>query len=199
MTRRPVKPEEDALWKKVTKTVRPIAKPKPVGLGNDGTQEPHKVFPGAKGERVSAPQQKSHLPKPKPVDSHHTHKTPELTGIDRATSQKLRRGRYEVDGTLDLHGMKQFEAKRTLTNFLVSAHAQGHRCVLVITGKGKTGDQPQRRSAGFMDRSEPGVLKRRVPEWLREGHLRTIVTGIQQAGQRQGGEGALYVMLKSHG
>ena len=53
--------------------------------------------------------------------------------------------------------------------------------MLVITGRGSTGD---------------GVLRRRTPEWLAEPPLRAAVAGISHADRRHGGEGALYVALK---
>ena len=37
---------------------------------------------------------------------------------------------------IDLHGMRQHEAHARLRAFLLGAHAEGHRTVLVITGKG---------------------------------------------------------------
>ena len=55
------------------------------------------------------------------------------------------------------------------------------RAVLVITGKGASGD---------------GVLRRRTPEWLAAPSLRSIIAGYSQADRRHGGEGALYIALK---
>ncbi|VAW10984.1 hypothetical protein MNBD_ALPHA09-1151, partial [hydrothermal vent metagenome] len=48
----------------------------------------------------------------------------------------MRRGRIDVDGTLDLHGMTQSHAHMALRGFLIAAQARGDRLVLVITGKG---------------------------------------------------------------
>jgi DNA-nicking Smr family endonuclease len=77
--------------------------------------------------------------------------------------------------------MDQDRARLALQTFLFRAQAQGLRAVLVITGKGATGE---------------GVLRRRVPEWLAEPPLRALVAGLSPADRRHGGEGALYVALK---
>lgn len=77
--------------------------------------------------------------------------------------------------------MNQDAARSALSAFLERSAADGWRAVLVITGKGLRGD---------------GVLRRRVPEWLAEPHLRQLVAGVSEAHHRHGGEGALYVALK---
>ena len=82
---------------------------------------------------------------------------------------------------IDLHGLDQDRARRTLIGFLMKAQDEGERAVLVITGKGMLGE---------------GVLRRRAPDWLAEPMLREVVAGVSQADRRHGGEGALYVALK---
>ena len=53
---------------------------------------------------------------------------------------------------------------------------------MVITGKGRGG--------------EVGVLKRQVPLWLALPEFRAIVVGFEDAHQRHGGEGALYLRVR---
>src|SRR5437773_83320 len=48
----------------------------------------------------------------------------------------LKRGKLAIDARVDLHGMTQAAAHRTLNRFLTTAAERGLRCVLVITGKG---------------------------------------------------------------
>jgi len=105
------------------------------------------------------------------------------TGIDRRTHDRFRRGRMAIEGRLDLHGMTRERAHAALNAFLYRAHERSARCVLVVTGKG-TG-----RDGG-------GVLRREVPHWLNQAGLRTLVLGIAHAQPRDGGDGALYVLLK---
>ena len=61
---------------------------------------------------------------------------PPITGFDRRTQQKLTRGNVEIESRLDLHGMNLEEARIRLLDFISSRRLQGHRLVLVITGKG---------------------------------------------------------------
>jgi DNA-nicking Smr family endonuclease len=101
--------------------------------------------------------------------------------LDAALHRKLTRGRDAIAARIDLHGMTQDAARAALVAFVSRAIDNGWRAVLVITGKGVSGD---------------GVLKRRVPDWLAEPPLRDRVAGVSEAHRRHGGEGALYVALK---
>ena len=100
-----------------------------------------------------------------------------FAGIDRANAERLKRGRHPIEGRLDLHGMIQDEAHRALASFVRSARADGKRCVLVITGRS-------------------GVLRAAVPRWLDEPEFRPHLLAIATAQPRDGGAGALYVMLR---
>jgi DNA-nicking Smr family endonuclease len=104
-----------------------------------------------------------------------------FAGIDRANAERLKRGRHKIEARLDLHGMTQDEAYRALLGFIRIARATGKRCVLVITGRGRIGG---------------GVLKAAVPRWLDEPALRPHLLAIATAQPRDGGAGALYVMLR---
>ena len=63
-------------------------------------------------------------------------------GIEPNLKQRLQRGRVEIDGTIDLHGMRQVEAHAALTRFIHARSGRGDSTLLVITGKGlkKLGD-----------------------------------------------------------
>ena len=114
------------------------------------------------------------------------------TGVNGATSDLLRRGLIEPDARIDLHGMTQSAAHRTLFAWLAAAHARGFRLVLVITGKGnpKNGDD-----APWMTSSH-GVLKQMVPRWLNEPELAALTAAVTPAHAKHGGGGALYVYLR---
>ncbi|HYM71881.1 MAG TPA: Smr/MutS family protein [Stellaceae bacterium] len=104
-----------------------------------------------------------------------------FAGIDRARAERLKRGRLPVEARLDLHGMTQAEAHRALAGFVRNSRAAGRRCVLVITGRGAVGG---------------GVLRAAVPRWLAEPEFRPHLLAIATAQPRDGGAGALYVMLR---
>lgn len=111
--------------------------------------------------------------------------------IEPKLRRKLMRGRIEIDGTLDLHGMRQVEARSALIRFLTARYARGDRTILVITGKGlKKVDEDSTRIV------ERGVLRAMLPLWLNEPVLAPLVSGWDSAAQGHGGEGAFYVRLR---
>jgi DNA-nicking Smr family endonuclease len=101
------------------------------------------------------------------------------------------RGQIEIDGTLDLHGMRQVEAHDALQRFVAARHRRGDRTVLVITGKGlKKVDGDATRIL------EKGVLRAMLPLWLSTPNLAPLIAGWSPAAQGHGGEGAFYVRLR---
>ena len=104
-------------------------------------------------------------------------------GIDGATLMRVKRGKIEVDGRIDLHGMDQRAAFATLLGFVETSSRAGRRALLVITGKGPV-------SQGG------GVLRRNVPGWLMASPLAPRILAIEPAHLRHGGEGAFYVLLR---
>lgn len=109
--------------------------------------------------------------------------------MDKKSFQRLVRGKLDIDGKLDLHGLTQEQAKIMLRVKLMEAHGRGKRLILVITGKGK------QRTDEF-NRQIVGVLRHNVPMWLRQAPLSSIVLEITSAQQRHGGGGAFYVYLR---
>ena len=69
-----------------------------------------------------------------------------------------------------------------LLRFLRTSHQRDARLVLVITGKGRSG--------------EMGVLRRQVPQWLALPEFRELVVGFEDAAIAHGGQGALYVRVR---
>lgn len=80
--------------------------------------------------------------------------------------------------------MTRTEAHHALTRFLESSYLQGRRAVLIITGKGLRED------------GRIGVLRGAVPRWLNEPPAHAWVRAFDHAAPRDGGEGALYVLLR---
>ena len=97
---------------------------------------------------------------------------------------RLKRGQLAIDGRIDLHGMTQDKAHRALEKFLTASQGAGQRCVLVITGK------------GLRPTGETGVLRNLVPRWMNAPAIRGRVLSFCTAQPRDGGTGALYVLLK---
>ncbi len=108
-----------------------------------------------------------------------------FSGVDRASAERLKRGLHPIEGRLDLHGMTQAEAHRALAGFVHNSRDAGRRCVLVITGRG-------------FGPTGPGILKLAVPRWLEEAGLRRHIVAVAPAQPRDGGAGALYLLLRRH-
>jgi DNA-nicking Smr family endonuclease len=98
--------------------------------------------------------------------------------------RRLRRGRLPIDARLDLHGLGVREARRQLELFLRTMRARGERCVLIIHGKGEHSPQGA------------GVLRGEIAAWLSQGGASEHIAAFATAGQADGGEGAVYVLLR---
>lgn len=124
---------------------------------------------------------------------------PPIAEFDRKNAKRLRSGRVEIEGRLDLHGMRQDEAHHALRAFLNRAHGRGLRWVLVITGKGGAAGRADDIGDDVIPVRDRGVLKRNVPRWLEESDLRALIVSFTGAAAHHGGEGALYVHLRKNG
>ncbi|HAF53865.1 MAG TPA: DNA mismatch repair protein MutS [Thauera sp.] len=103
-------------------------------------------------------------------------------GLPRRVLTDLRRGRWVLQGQIDLHGLTRDEARAALAHFLHDALAQGKRCIRVIHGKGH---------------GSPGkvsILKQLSRGWLAQ---REEILCFCQAGPNDGGGGALLVLLRA--
>ena len=114
------------------------------------------------------------------------------SGVNGATQERMRKGLVEPDAKIDLHGMTQGAAHRTLITWLTNAHRRGHRLVLVVTGKGN----PKNDEHAPWMTSPHGVLKQMVPRWLNEPELAALTADVRPAHVKHGGGGALYVYLR---
>lgn len=112
---------------------------------------------------------------------------PGTPGLDRNTARRLARGQRRPDAVLDLHGMTADRAHAALNRFIHDSANAGLRCVLVVTGKGRSEDGGYRGD---------GLLRRETPRWLSVQPLASRVVGVFEAHPRHGGAGALYVYLK---
>ncbi|WP_092780390.1 Smr/MutS family protein [Rhodospira trueperi] len=164
------------LWQQITRSATPLAGNHPSTETPPDPPVPRAVAPPRCPTPAASPAPTA--PRERPDSPRH-----DGAGIDRRTYDRFRRGRMALDGRLDLHGMTRERAHQALTVFLHRAHERGARCVLVVTGKG-TG-----REGG-------GVLRRDVPLWLGQGGVRRIVLSTAPAQARDGGDGALYVLLR---
>ncbi len=183
MTRRPLKPGDRALWERVARTVTPL-KPARVLAPKLSPQTAPPPAPPAPPPKMPAPA----APAPQNAGKAATPRVAARTigDLDRKERRRLARGVESIDARIDLHGMTQDEAHAALTRFVMGSQASGRRVILVITGKGRGGEGA-------------GILRRAVPHWLTARELSRLVVGFGAASATHGGDGALYVRLRSKG
>ncbi len=167
--------DDDNLFRKAMANVRPLSK---------------------QGQRVTPPVRKlKPYPKRRPVEEedpivaggtpHRVGSEERLefrrNGISERVFRRLRSGRLEVEAELDLHGLTASAARNALKRFIDHCRRRHFVCVRVIHGRGL--------SSG----SRGPVLKAEVNHQLRrwEG-----VLAFSSALPRDGGSGAVYVLLK---
>ena len=109
--------------------------------------------------------------------------SPAINPLDRKTHRKIAKGKLDIDGRIDLHGLTQTEAHSLLLRFLQSAQFRGFRHVLIITGKGKS-------------MQSDGILRQLVPHWLSTPAFRIYISAINDAARHHGGQGAIYLKLR---
>ncbi|MBB1487020.1 Smr/MutS family protein [Oceanospirillum sediminis] len=98
------------------------------------------------------------------------------------TFQSLKKGEYQWQEGLDLHGQSVEEARAELYAFIQDCRARRFRCVVVVHGKSWT------QGSG---RAE---LKSYVNVWLRQ---MSDVIAFHSCLPADGGTGAVYVLLKT--
>lgn len=170
-----------ALWREVARSVRPLPGRMPPPEEPAATRSP---APQPAPAAFAPPLARPVVSKPAP---------PPLAPLERRLRTQLRRGQQSVEAVIDLHGMRQDEAHQALRAFLRREQARGCKLALVVTGKGASGGGG---AGDGLFGEERGVLKRSVPHWLRLPDLRPLVVGFEEAEQRHGGSGALYVRLR---
>lgn len=199
--RRTLRPEEEELWQAVARSARPLH-PKAKGFlrGIETVAHPHPPTPEPRPPEAQTP--KAWLEpfrlgqKARSASGHDI--APSLgetlrnapVQMDAKLHSRMVRGKVMPEARIDLHGMTLAEAQPELIRFILNAQTAGHRLVLVITGKGKRGDDtgpiPQRM----------GALRHQVPQWLRMSPLGQAVLQVSEAHLKHGGAGAYYVYLR---
>lgn len=197
MTRRRITPEERALWRRTTRSVRPIHDNSILGDHDDDSDEtilkkahaskPAVAVNGA-GRRMAPPH--AHGRVSSRISGGASSAPDPFRAGDPKAERRVRRGRQDIDATFDLHGHTQSSARAALYGFLLEARARNYACVLIITGKGV---RPDVATGGA---GVGGVLRARFKDWVREEAFRQHIVRVSPAHDRHGGGGAFYVFLK---
>lgn len=96
----------------------------------------------------------------------------------------LRSGRFSVQARLDLHGMNRQEARFALDEFVLESVRANLSCVRVIHGRGRHSHKQR------------SILKDLIQSWLCSRRLGRHVIAYTSARRYDGGDGAIYVLLR---
>ncbi|MEP6355647.1 MAG: Smr/MutS family protein [Hyphomicrobiales bacterium] len=196
--------EDRYLWKKVTDTVKPRKKSSvDSALFTDedlfaNAIKNTEIFKGSKRLFEKNKSLKKAVA-PKSLAIHRAPpELPPVLHMDRKAKSRLSRGLRNIDGRIDLHGMSQQQAYEALMTFIGRSRASGWKTVLVITGKGAQSLKEDQSTYYEMGREAPGVLRRKVPQWLSQPQMRQFVIGYDIAAPNHGGNGAYYVRIRKN-
>lgn len=154
-----------ALWANYASRVRPLA----------GRERP--VMPTGPERPVAMPARAA----PAAIDRMTHQRLAPLTigaqpgGVDSPTWHRFRGGKLRAARVLDLHGLTVQRAFHSLMAFLRAAHAEGVRCVEVVTG-------------------QSGVIRRELPLWLNLPEVRPLV--LATAHPHAANPGAVRLLLR---
>jgi DNA-nicking Smr family endonuclease len=94
----------------------------------------------------------------------------------------LKRGKWNTNASLDLHGYTLDQARDHLDSFLQSCLIHRVRCVRIVHGK------------GYGSRNGQAILKQTVRRWLTQ--MRDVLA-YTECSEQDGGAGALRVLLRA--
>jgi DNA-nicking Smr family endonuclease len=163
---RPLSPEEQALWRRVVESVRPLH-----GALARIETAPTELVPKAKPAVAKAVVQPARKAEPG-------------TTLDGSWDKRLSRGLVQPDRILDLHGHSLATAYDLLDHRLEQSVTTGDRVLLLITGKPRSG--AERR----------GAIRAAVGDWLAASRHAASIAAVRNAHPRHGGSGALYIVLR---
>ncbi len=176
MRRRPLNDADKALWAAFAEQIQPLPGRRPVAVSLE-SPKPVGVAP-VPASRVRAPLvavgqvadpsdtiaawRGSHRPPPRKRGSQLV-VGDQPGGLDSGTWHRFQSGKLVAVRTLDLHGMTVQAAYHRLHAFLRSAHADGARCVEVVTGRGSG--------------ENGGAIRREFTHWLNLPDIRPMILG----------------------
>ena len=190
MAKRPLNPQEQAVWGRVAETVRPL-------LGREPSKEAALLrFPDAVGGLSSRSGPALRI-KVRPFDSlkegqstpRRIKAPPEQNTLDANWDKRIATGKAAPDRTIDLHGHTASSAHAILNHLLGDAIRSGARVILLITGR-PARDNPRMPPTGR------GVIRASVEDWLLAGPYSNQIAAIRSAHPRHGGAGAMYLILR---
>ena len=171
-------PDEQALWAKVTETIRPLSR-EPLPKADEPAAPPPRPTPPPIARKPKGPD-------PRPTPARPQIRPPIGNTLDSSWDRRLRSGAVQPDRTVDLHGHNLDGAWEAIDRALERAVVNGERVILLVTGHARAGDPPVQR----------GRIRAAVHDWLAASRHRDKIAAVRGAHRRHGGGGSLYVILR---
>lgn len=109
-----------------------------------------------------------------------------VQGVSPEVMDKLRSGQLSPEAHIDLHGLNALQAYTELTRFIKNSYQRNIRTMTVITGRGKNSPDGV------------AVIRNLIQDWLTHDPFKRVVLAFCTAQPRDGGAGALYVLLRKY-
>lgn len=183
MAGRRLSPEEQALWKAVAKTVRPLRRHKAVNPAIADEATP-------KVEAPASPRVRGRVPALRSIEPSAPQRPAPVPVLDSSWEKKIRGGRLVPDLSIDLHGLNLAAAHIRLERLLAEAVVQDARVLLVVTGKPRS-HRPLPGESG-----KRGAIRAEIGDWLGRSPHAGRIASVRSAHLRHGGEGALYIIMR---
>jgi DNA-nicking Smr family endonuclease len=106
-------------------------------------------------------------------------------GINNSLNKKLETGKLYIDGKLDLHNLTIDNAYNRTFNFIENAFLNKLKCLLIITGKG-------------LHSPTNNTIKNNLTQWFKQPFFANKIIKYTDATKKDGGSGAIYVLLKTN-
>lgn len=178
--------EEQAAWARLAESVTPLAGRV---VPKVRKEQAERVVPVKTASKPLATRQ----PQPAPGIKLRTQpaKSRQFSSeLDSHWNRRLKAGKITPDYTLDLHGHSLDAAYSRIMSGLDQARAMGARVVLVIAGRERPVDPADRGT-------KRGAIRAKLLDWLAASHHADNIAAVRRAHIRHGGEGALYLVLRS--
>ncbi|HEY1124491.1 MAG TPA: Smr/MutS family protein [Sphingobium sp.] len=183
MAGRRLSPEEQALWKAVARTVRPLRRPKAI-------IPPVADEVAPKVEAAASPRVRGRVPPVRRVEPPARPRPAPVSVLDSSWEKKIRGGQLVPDLSIDLHGLNLATAHLRLERLLAEAVVNDARVLLVVTGKPRS-HRPLPGESG-----KRGAIRAEIGDWLARSAYASRIASVRSAHLRHGGEGALYIILR---
>ncbi|MDO9363289.1 MAG: Smr/MutS family protein [Sphingopyxis sp.] len=180
-------PDENALWKKVAATVKPLAKAKaPLAPVAPPTVSPPKPTPRSTAAPAAPLRPPAKLPPPR--------RTHGAATLDGHWDRRLRKGMVRPDISIDLHGHSLASAQALLDEAIGRGLMRGARVLLVVAGRLRPGADRLPQMHG--DPRPRGAIRASLPDWLAYSPYADQIVALRPAHISHGGAGAVYVILR---